>query len=131
MAAELPPHRPGINHIFTLEKGENGQKRNPPWGLLYRITRNKLLILRKTLNELLNKGFIYISNSPAGTPVLFIKKKESLRFYKNYRGLNNITRKNQYPLPLIKEILNGILKARYFTKLNITAVFYKIHIAKG
>ena len=30
MAAELPPHRPGINHIFTLEKGENGQERNPP-----------------------------------------------------------------------------------------------------
>ena len=24
MAAELPPHRPGINHIFTLEKGKNG-----------------------------------------------------------------------------------------------------------
>ena len=30
MAAELPPYRPGINHISTLEKGENGQKRNPP-----------------------------------------------------------------------------------------------------
>ena len=30
MAAELPPYRPGINHIFTLEKSKNGQKRNPP-----------------------------------------------------------------------------------------------------
>ena len=30
MAAELPPHRPGINHTFTLEKGKNGQERNPP-----------------------------------------------------------------------------------------------------
>ena len=49
----------------------------------------------------------------------------------DYRGLNNITRKNQYPLPLIKETLNGISKIRYFTKLNITAVFHKIHIAKG
>ena len=49
----------------------------------------------------------------------------------DYRGLNNITKKNQYPLPLIKETLNGILKVKYFTKLNITAVFYKIHISKG
>ena len=49
----------------------------------------------------------------------------------DYRGLNNITRKNQYPLSLIKETLNGILKMRYFTKLNITAVFHKIRIAKG
>ena len=48
----------------------------------------------------------------------------------NYRGLNNITRKNQYPLPLIKETLNGISKVRYFTKLDITAAFHKIRIIK-
>ena len=49
----------------------------------------------------------------------------------DYQGLNNITRKDQYPLPLIKETLNGILKVKYFIKLDITAVFYKIRIAKG
>ena len=131
MAAELPPHRPGINHTFTLKKSKNGQKKNPPWGLLYGITRNKLLILRKTLNELLNKGFICTSNSLTGTPVLFTKKKGGLRFYINYQGLNNITRKDQYPLPLIKETLSGISKVRYFIKLDIIAVFHKIRIAKG
>ena len=49
----------------------------------------------------------------------------------DYWGLNNITRKDQYPLPLIKETLSGILKVRYFTKLNITVIFYKIRIIKG
>ena len=49
----------------------------------------------------------------------------------DYRGLNNITKKNQYPLPLIEKTLSGISKARYFTKLDITAAFYKIRIAKG
>ena len=98
---------------------------------MYGITRDKLLVLRKTLNELLDKGFIRISNSPAEAPVLFVKKEGGLRFYVDYRGLNNITRKDQYPLPLIKETLSGILKARYFTKLNIMAVFYKIRIIKG
>ena len=49
----------------------------------------------------------------------------------DYRGLNDITKKNQYPLPLIKETLSGISKVKYFTKLNITAVFYKIRIIKG
>ena len=95
------------------------------------MTRNKLLILRKTLNELLDKGFIRANNSPVKAPVLFVKKKGGLRFYVDYRGLNDITRKNRYPLPLIKETLSGILKVRYFIKLNITAVFYKIRIAKG
>ena len=131
MAAELPPHRPGIDHTFTLEKGENRQERNPPWGPLYRITRDELLVLRKTLNELLDKGFIRASNSPAGAPVLFAKKEGGLRFCVDYRGLNDITRKNRYPLPLIKETLSGISKARYFTKLDITAAFHKIRIAKG
>ena len=49
----------------------------------------------------------------------------------NYRGLNNIIRKDRYLLPLIKETLNGISKVRYFIKLDITAVFYKIYITKG
>ena len=49
----------------------------------------------------------------------------------DYRGLNNITRKNQYLLPLIKETLSSISKVRYFTKLDIMAVFYKIRITKG
>ena len=48
----------------------------------------------------------------------------------DYWGLNNIIKKNQYPLPLIKETLNGISKIRYFTKLDIIVVFYKIRIAK-
>ena len=49
----------------------------------------------------------------------------------DYRGLNTITRKDQYLLPLIKETLSGISKARYFTKLDIMVAFYKIRIAKG
>ena len=48
----------------------------------------------------------------------------------NYQGLNNIIKKDRYPLPLIKETLSGISKARYFTKLNITAAFYKIRTTK-
>ena len=79
----------------------------------------------------MDKQFIRANSSLVGAPVLFIKKKGGLRFYMDYRGLNNITRKNQYPLFLIKETLSGISKVRYFTKLNITVVFYKIRIAKG
>ena len=88
------------------------------------------MLLRKTLNELLNKGFIRTNNSLVGAPVLFAKTKRGFWFYMDYRGLNNIIRKNHYPLPLIKETLSGISKVKYFTKLNITVTFYKIRIAK-
>ena len=49
----------------------------------------------------------------------------------DYWGLNDITKKNQYLLPFIKETLSGILMVKYFTILNITTAFYKIRIAKG
>ena len=78
MAAELPPYRPGINYIFTLKKSKNGQERNPLYGPLYRMICDKLLVLQKTLNELLDKGFIRASNSPVATLVLFAKKKGGL-----------------------------------------------------
>ena len=98
---------------------------------MYRIICNELLVLRKTLNKLLDKGFIRINSSLVRAPVLFIKKKGGLRFCVDYRGLNDIIKKNRYSLPLIKETLSGILKARYFTKLDILVTFYKIRIVKG
>jgi len=53
------------------------------------MTREKLLVLRKTLTELLNKQFIQVSNSFAAVSVLFIQKPEDeLQFCVNYYGLN-------------------------------------------
>ncbi|KAI0992309.1 hypothetical protein K3495_g15877, partial [Podosphaera aphanis] len=96
------------------------------------MSRDELLVLRKTLTELLDKGFIRVSNSPAAAPVLFVKKPGGgLRFCVDYRGLNRITRKDRYPLPLIYETLRNISKAKWFTKLDVIAAFHKIRIAEG
>ncbi len=54
-----------------------------------------------------HKGFIQHSKSPADAAILFVKKKDgSLRFCVDYRGLNKITKKNRYPLPLISGLLD-------------------------
>jgi hypothetical protein len=49
----------------------------------------------------------------------------------DYRGLNKLTKKDRYLLPLIYETLWNIGKVKWFTKLNVAAAFYKIRIAKG
>lgn len=49
----------------------------------------------------------------------------------DYRALNAITRKDRYPLPLIRETLNNISKAKWFTKLDVIAAFHKIRVAEG
>ena len=91
------------------------------------MSRDELLVLRKTLTEYLDKGFIRVSNSPAAAPVLFVRKPGGgLRFCVDYRGLNQITRKDRYPLPLIYETLQSIGRAKWFTKLDVVTTFYKI-----
>ena len=64
--------------------------------------------------------------------MLFVKKPGGgLRFCVDYRGLNKITRKDCYPLPLIQETLNSISKAKFFTKLDVIATFHKIRVEEG
>ena len=77
------------------------------------MSKDELLILRKTLIDLFNKGFIQVSNSLAVVLILFIKKlKGGLQFCVNYRGLNRVIKKDYYLLPFIYKILRNISKAK-------------------
>ena len=131
-ASKIPPYRPGFDHKIELIKDTDGKEPELPWGPLYGMTVDELLVLRKTLTEYLDKGYIRASRSPAAAPVLFAKKPGGgLRFCVDYRALNRITRKDRYPIPLISETLNRIAKAKYLTKLDVIAAFHKIRIEKG
>jgi hypothetical protein len=99
---------------------------------LYGISREELLVLRKTLTDLLNKGWIWASSLTAEAPILFVKKPEGgFRFYVNYRALNAIIFQDRYFFPLIRETLKRLAKARYYTKMNVRAAFYRLRIKKG
>jgi hypothetical protein len=91
------------------------------------MSKDKLLVLWKTLTDLLNKGFICVSSLPATASVLFVcKPGRGLRFCVDYQGLNRVTKKDRYLLPLIYKTLQNISKARWFIKLDVIAAFYKI-----
>jgi hypothetical protein len=96
------------------------------------MSRDELLVLRKELTSLLDKDFIEVSKSPATAPVLFARKPGGgLRFCVDYRGLNAITKKDRYPLPLIRETLSALSKAKWLTKFDVSAAFHRIRMAKG
>ena len=77
------------------------------------ILKDELLILRKTLIDLLDKGFIRVNNSLITVLILFVKKlKRGLRFYIDYKGLNRVIKKDCYPLSFIYETLRNINKAK-------------------
>ncbi len=125
-------HRPGVDHKIVLKKDKEGNEAAPPWGPLYGMNREELLLLRKTLTELLGKNFIRASRSSAAAPVLFAHKPGGgARFCIDYRGINELSEKDRYPLPLIRETLRNMSVARWFTKLDVIAAFHKIRMAKG
>jgi hypothetical protein len=122
----LPPHR-SYDHAIYLKEGAQ-----PPASALYGMSRDEALELRRYLDENLSKGFIRASRSQAAAPVLFVKKPGGgLRFCVDYRGLNAITVKNRYPLPLISETLNRLSRAKIFTKLDIISAFNRLRIREG
>ncbi|KAI0991817.1 hypothetical protein K3495_g16370, partial [Podosphaera aphanis] len=128
----LPPHRPGVDTRVKLLKDEQGRDREVPWGPLYSMTREELLVLRKTLTDLLDKNWIRASSSPGGAPVLFIKKPNGgLRFCVDYRALNAITERDRYPLPLMQETLKMVAKAKWISKVDVRAAFHRLRMAKG
>ena len=63
--------------------------------------------LKVQMEEMVNKGFVKPSTSPWGAPVLFVKKKDgSMRLCIDYRELNKVTIRNQYPLPRIDDLFD-------------------------
>ncbi|KAI0993106.1 hypothetical protein K3495_g15078, partial [Podosphaera aphanis] len=125
-AEKLPPHRPS-DHQIILKPGTE-----PPWGPLYGMSREELMVMKKYIKENLEKGFIRPSSSPASSPVLFVKKPGGgLRFCVDYRALNDVTVKNRYPIPRIHETLTLLGKAKFFTKLDVISAFHRMRIADG
>ncbi|KAI0993173.1 hypothetical protein K3495_g15011, partial [Podosphaera aphanis] len=130
--APLPPHRPGVDTKVKLHKDEQGHDKEVPWGPLYGMSREELLVLRKTLTELLDKNWIRASSSPGGAPVLFIKKPGGgLRFCVDYRALNAISERDRYPLPLIKETMQMLSKSKWLSKVDVRSAFHRLRMAEG
>ena len=76
--------------------------------------------LSSFLTENLAKGYIRESNSPQTSPVFFVGKKDgSKRMVIDYRYLNKYTVKNNYPIPLIGELVDKLKGCNWFTKLDL------------
>jgi hypothetical protein len=94
------------------------------------MSREELQTLRDWLNKNLRKGFIRPSSSSITSPVLFVKKPGGgLRLCMDYRALNEVSVKDRYPLPLIKETLNNLQGMKYFSKIDIISVRIKTSIS--
>ena len=77
-------------------------------------------------------GKIQRSKSVAGAPILLVRKANGeFRLCVDYRGLNKVTLKNRYPIPLMSELKKCLNRTKIFTKLDLKNGYYLIRMAKG
>ena len=122
----LPP-RHSYDHKIETDKGTS-----PPYGPIYSLSEVEQLALQEFLNKNLTNHFIQPSQSSAGVPILFIRKKDGLLCLTvDYQGLNHITKKDHYPLPLIPDLLDHHQSANVYTKIDLRGAYNLVRIAEG
>jgi hypothetical protein len=115
-----------LEHRIELKDGKM-----PSFGPIYAFAEKEQQELRKYLEINLQRNLIRYFRSPAGAFIFFVPKKNGkLRLCVNYKGLNQITKKNRSALPFISEILDRLGSAKIFTKLDLKNVYHRLRIKK-
>nr|GFC43850.1 putative reverse transcriptase domain-containing protein [Tanacetum cinerariifolium] len=126
----FPDELPGIPPVHEVEFNiELIPVEKPILKAPYRIVPIELKELKDQLQELLERGFIRLSVSPWGAPVLFVKKKDgSMRLCIDYRKLNKITIRNRYPLPRIDNLFDQLQGAMHFSKIDLRSGYHQLRV---
>ena len=121
---EIPGKTDIIQHEINLEDTK-------PIALkpYYRRSPLEKEFIQDEIDKMLRQGIIKPSDSPWTAPVVVVKKKEGkLRFCVDYRQLNKVTTKDQFPLPRIDDLLDTLGKAKYFSTLDLASGYWQVEI---
>jgi len=112
------------DHAIDLKEMFKPQKER-----IYPLSKNKREEVQSFINNQLRKGYIRPSKSPQTSPVFFVGKKDgSKRIVIDYHSLNDQTMKNNYPLPLITDLIDNMESKRVFTKMDLQWGFNNVRI---
>lgn len=98
----------------------------------YRLPYPERELVRTMVQEMIDADIVCESNSPYASPVLLVKKKTGeKRLCVDYRALNNKTRKEHYPLPLIDDQLDRLAGNSLFISLDLASGYYQIPLTES
>ena len=130
------------HHIFSLDKNEIGctdankhvielMDDEPFKERFRRITPPLLEEVRENLQDMLDGGAIWPSNSPWCNAVVLVRKKDgTLRFCIDLWRLNTRTKKDSYPLPRMQETMESMVGARFFSSMDLKSGFWQVKMSE-
>jgi len=125
--SERMPTRKLWDHAIDVKEGFVPRK-----GKVYPLSREERKEVREFVEEQLRKGYIQPSKSPQTAPMFFVGKKDGKkRMVQDYHYLNEWMVKNNYPLPLISDVLESIGTKKVFTKMDLRWGYNNVRIKKG
>jgi phosphoglycolate phosphatase-like HAD superfamily hydrolase len=96
---------------------------------LNRLSHAERVELNRQLKDAVEAGLIRPSYIEFGSPILFVRKADgSLCLCIDYRSLNEVTRKDAYPLPRVDDTLDELKDANFYTHLDLASGFWRVRV---
>ncbi len=111
-----------------IDTGDHPPVKLPP----YRVAiaeKSKVLDL---ISKMESMGAIRPSASPWSSPIVIVPKKDgSLRFCCDYRKLNQITKRDIYPIPRIDDLMTNFASAKIYSSVDMQNGFWQIKLREN
>jgi len=115
-----------LQHTITTET--NHPVRLPP----RRVPSAHKEEVHQLIQDMLKRDVIQPSASPWASPIVIVRKKDgSARFCVDYRKLNQVTRKDAYPIPRIDDTLDTLSGSKWFSTLDLLSGYWQVEVAEA
>ena len=121
-----------LGSVSSIKHKINTGDAEPRKAPMRRMSPVKRDIIRQELNDMLKAEVIEQSESPWSSGVVLVNKKDGgRRFCVDYRALNEVTKKDSYPLPRADDVLESLSGARYFSHFDLVRGYWQFEVEEA